>query len=147
MEVAASAIAFAQAVGVISIGIKKLRTMQHASIEFMDLLNQLSRFSAQAELLRRALQSLADDGSDVSHLDIELIRSLQGDLSKIGQELDDSAAGFIATSRGVDGEGRHKIRKLRWQKEQARLIKLRDRARELSIDMSNCLTAINMAQG
>ncbi|KAH6676967.1 hypothetical protein F5X68DRAFT_264171 [Plectosphaerella plurivora] len=147
MEVAASAIAFAQAVGVISIGIKKLRTMQQASVEFMDLLNQLSRFNAQAELLRRALQSLADEGSEFSHLDIELIGSLQGDLAKIGRELDNAAIGLIATSRGIDGEGRHKIRKLQWQKEQSRLVKLRDRARQLSIEMSSCLTAINMAQG
>jgi hypothetical protein len=147
MEAAASAIAFAQAVGVISVGIKKLRTMQQASAEFMDLLNQLSRFNAQAELLRRALQSLVDEGSDVSHLDIDLVRSLQGDLSKIGEELEESVAGFIASSTGIDAEGRHRIRKLKWQKEQARLVKLRDRARELSVEMSSCLTAINMSQG
>lgn len=63
----------------------------------------------------------------------------------MGKELKDSATAIIATSKGIDSEGRQRIRKFKWQKEKPRLTKLIDEAKELSHEILHCLTIINTA--
>lgn len=116
MEVAASAIAFGQAIAAISFGLKKLNTLRNASAEFMDLLNKLSTLNAVSETLRRSLQSLDDAHSDVCDLDIETLKTLKGNLAKVATEMDELATEFIARSKGRDDNGRHMIPKLKWQR-------------------------------
>lgn len=147
MEVAAAAIAFAQGIGMISTGIRTLHSIRQTPIEFMDLLNQLSRLNGQAELLRRSLDSLAGAHSDVSDVDIDTIRNLQAQFKEISNKLNDTATNFIAKSKGLDGQGRHRIPKIMWQREQSNLMRLRERVRQLSSEMTDCLTAINTSQG
>ncbi|KAL2674215.1 hypothetical protein Neosp_012665 [[Neocosmospora] mangrovei] len=147
MEVAAAAIAFAQAIGMVSTGIRMFHSFQQAPTEFMDLLNQLSTLNGRAELLRRSLASLATAHSDVLVVDIDTIHNLQLQFEDISRQLNEAATSFISQSKGLDDKGRHRIPKLLWHKERSKLLGLRERARQLSSDMTDCLTAINTSQG
>ncbi|KAJ4328978.1 hypothetical protein N0V84_000549 [Fusarium piperis] len=147
MEVAAAAIAFAQGIGMITTGVRTLHSIRQAPVEFMDLLNQLSTLNGRAELLRRSLDSLAASHSDVSVLDIDTIRNLQVQFDEISNQLNDTATNFISKSKGLDAQGRHRIPRILWQREQSNLMRLRERARQLGGDMTDCLAAINTSQG
>ncbi|KAL6365907.1 hypothetical protein LRP88_00489 [Fusarium phalaenopsidis] len=147
MEVAAAAIAFAQGIGMIATGIRTLHSIRQAPVEFMDLLNHLSTLNGRAELLRRSLDSLAGAHSDVPDVDIDTIRNLQVQFEEISSQLNDTATNFIAKSKGLDSQGHHRIPRIMWQKQQSSLMGLRQRVKQLSSEMSDCLAAINTSQG
>ena len=147
MEVAAAAIAFAQGIGMIATGIRTLHSIRQAPVEFMDLLNHLSTLNGRAELLRRSLDSLAGAHSDVPDVDIATIRNLQVQFEEISNQLNEAATNFIAKSKGVDGQGRHRIPRIMWQRQQSNLMGLRQRVKQLSNEMTDCLAAINTSQG
>ncbi|WAO95429.1 Hypothetical protein NCS54_01305100 [Fusarium falciforme] len=147
MEVAAAAIAFAQGIGMITTGIRTLHSIRQAPVEFMDLLNHLSTLNGRAELLRRSLDSLAGVHSDVPDVDIDTIRNLQVQFEEISSQLNDTATNFIAKSKGLDSQGRHRIPRIMWQRQQSNLMGLRQRVKQLSSEMTDCLAAINTSQG
>ncbi|KAI8652285.1 hypothetical protein NCS57_01291800 [Fusarium keratoplasticum] len=147
MEVAAAAIAFAQGIGMITTGIRTLHSILQAPVEFMDLLNHLSTLNGRAELLRRSLDSLADVHSDVPDVDIDTIRNLQVQFEEISNQLNDAATNFIAKSKGLDSQGRHRIPRITWQRQQSNLMGLRQRVKQLSSEMTDCLATINTSQG
>ncbi|KAM0425785.1 hypothetical protein ACHAPT_009035 [Fusarium lateritium] len=147
MEVAAATIALAQAIGMINTGIRTLHSIRQAPIEFMDLLNQLSTLNGRAELLRRSLDSLAGAHSDVPEVDIDTICNLKFQFEDISKQLNDTATDFIAKSKGLDAQGRHRISRIQWQRKQSDLMRLRERARQLSSEMTDCLATINISQG
>lgn len=148
MEAAAAAIAFAQAIGMINTGVKALHSIRQAPVEFMDLLNQLSTLNGRAELLRRSLNSLAGGNSDVPDVDINTIRNLQEQFEEISRQLNNAAANFIAGSKGrVDAQGRYRIPRIIWLRQQSNLAGLRQRVKQLSSEITECLAAINTSQG
>ncbi|RSL87207.1 hypothetical protein CEP51_002356 [Fusarium floridanum] len=148
MEIAAVAIAFTQGISMIATSVRTLHSIRQAPIEFMDLLNQLSTLNGRAELLRRSLDSLAGVAhSNVPDVDIDTIRNLQVQFEEISSNLNDTATKFIAKSKGLDHQGRHRIPRVLWQREQSNLMRLRERVKQLSSDMTDCLAAINASQG
>ncbi|UPK95713.1 hypothetical protein LCI18_006648 [Fusarium solani-melongenae] len=147
MEVAAAAIAFAQGIGMITTGIRTLHSIRQAPVEFMDLLNHLAILNGRAELLRRSLDTLAGAHSDVPDVDIDTIRHLQVQFEGVSSQLNDAATNFIAKSKGLDSQGRHRIPRIMWQRQQSNLMGLRQRVKQLSSEMTDCLAAMNTSQG
>ncbi|RSL51247.1 hypothetical protein CEP53_008519 [Fusarium sp. AF-6] len=146
MEIAVVAIAFTQGISMIATSVRTLHSIRQAPIEFTDLLNQLSTLNGRAELLRRSLDSLAGVAhSNVPDVDIDNIRNLQVQFEEISSNLNDTATKFIAKSKGLDDQGRHRIPRVLWQREQSNLMRLWERVKQLSSDMTDCLAAINAA--
>ncbi|RSL42857.1 hypothetical protein CEP54_015332 [Fusarium duplospermum] len=147
MEVAAAAIAFTQGIGMIATGIRTLHSIRQAPTEFMDLLNHLSTLNGRTELLRRALGSLGAVHSNVPEVDLDTINNLKLQFEGISSQFNEIARNFISKSKGQDDQGRYRIPRIMWQREQSNLMRLRERVRQLSSEMTDCLAAINTSQG
>lgn len=145
LSVAASAIAFAQAVGAIGAGINTLKSLQNMSAEFCDMLNELSSLQALLHQLRGTMEAAAEPGFLLPQRAVEPVTKIQQELSQIVNEIDAISRDIARTSNGLNKKGQQKISVLRWQPRRQRLVDLREKARRCRDNLSACIDLLGFS--
>ncbi|GAB1309798.1 hypothetical protein MFIFM68171_00008 [Madurella fahalii] len=140
LSVIASTIAIAQALG---FGIKKCKSFANSSVEFCDMLNELSTLQGWLD----QLCALNVSGNMVPANVIDSLRTVRTELQLVVDEMNYIATRFLDHDhRKLDSNEKHKISTLSWQRHRRMVPQLRDRAKRCREELSTCIGLLSLSQ-
>lgn len=143
----ASVVSIAQALG---LGIRALRNMANASVEFCDMLNELTTLQG----LLSQLHAITDDAAGTkllgSPVTLDRLRQLELELRGLVREMDEMRAELSASQAlplpiGRKG-GKCAVSRTKWHLARSKVIELRDRTRRCRDNLSACLGLLGFSQ-
>jgi hypothetical protein len=140
LSVIASMVAIAQALGFC---INKCKSLANSSVEFCDMINELSTMQGWLG----QLSALDISGNMVPAKTIESLHTVRTELQLVVDEMNYIAMRFMDHGRGMlDSKKKHKISKLSWQQHRAMVLKLKDRAKRCREELSTCISLLGFSQ-
>jgi len=147
LSATASAIAIAQAISAIAIGVQTLKSVRNAPAEFEALVADLTTLEAILKLTHDGLQALQTPGSPISAIAFSAVQTLHQELCQVAKALQDLTASLTAESKGLNKMGQHRVGRIKWLREKDSITNLRDRAQRLHLELSTCFVAISASNG
>ena len=148
LSAVASVVGIAHALG---LGIRALRDMANASVEFCDMLNELSTLQSLLSQLRpiigdadgtKRLGSSPEALDRLQQLELEL-RGLVREMDEMRVKLGGSQAMPIPFGRKM---GKRAVSRTGWHLARSKAIELRDRTRRCRDNLSACLGLLGLSQ-
>ncbi|KAK3391138.1 hypothetical protein B0H63DRAFT_132580 [Podospora didyma] len=146
LSVIASVVAISQALGA---SIKTLQGFANASLEFCDMLNEISTLQGWLSQLSSALDGIDQSQMQVSAEAVDRLETLRSELNDVFIDLNDLASRLSRSHKLLTMKmGGHtpKISKIEWQLTRGKVVKLRDRAQRCRENLSICLELLELSQ-
>lgn len=148
LSITASTLALAQ---VLALGIKRLQRIANSSLEFCDMVNDLSTLRGLLELLQATMKNHDSISTDNQPLVIsaDTVRSLEAirvELELVVSGMNDIESRLSGAGGTRDQTKRRKVSKLAWQRNRKNVLRLRERSRRCREELSACIGLLGFSQ-